>query len=158
MRSISLLAIVCLAASAQAQDSGNRLNLICGGEGVANKTSTSNVQAWGNDGSQAGATVNSTRSVGFGDEVALWIEGTEGRLRMPRVMLPPIRGGDNGWFKLKSIVVTDREITASVAVNALNSPKLRLDRMTGAINISGRVGDFGGNCVKFDPDKAERKF
>lgn len=158
MRSISILAVVFLAASVQAQESGNRLNLICSGQGAANKQSATNVYGWDSDGNTGGATINGTRSVGFGDEVALWIEGQDGKLRMPRAMLPAIRGGDNGWFKLKSIVVTDREITASVAVNALNNPKMRLDRTTGSISLSGKAGDYSGGCEKYDPDTASRKF
>lgn len=158
MRVLVFAVSLCFAASVQAQESGNRLNLICGGQGAANKTTTSNVRAWGNDGSQAGATVNSTQSVNFGGEVALWIEGTDGRIRVPEAMLPKIRGGEKGWFRLKSIIVTENEITASVVVNFLNSPKLRLDRMSGAISLSGSAGDFGGNCLKFDPDAVERKF
>ena len=77
---------------------------------------------------------------------------------MPRVMLPAIRGGDNGWFKLKSVVVTDREITASVAVNALNNPKMRLDRMTGSISLSGTAGDYTIGCEMYDPESTVRKF
>ena len=77
---------------------------------------------------------------------------------MPGAMLPALRGGDNGWFKLKSIVINDREITASVAVNPLNNPKMRLDRMTGSISLSGKAGDYTGGCQKFDPEATERKF
>lgn len=157
MRKIVILIAFGFATASSAQDTGNRLNLVCGGQGVANKRTTSNVFAWG-DGGSANATVNGSRSVGFGDEVALWIEGEEGRLRMPPAMLPGIRGGDKGWFKLKSIVVNDREITASVAVNALNNPKMRLDRVTGSISLSGRLGDYSGGCQKFDPAATERKF
>ncbi len=73
-------------------------------------------------------------------------------------MLPPIHGGDDGWFKLKSIEVTDREITASVAVSALNNPKLRIDRYTGMISISGKAGDFTGRCEKYDPATEHKAF
>ena len=152
-----LIVALCISGAVHAQETGNRLNLICGGQGSANKPTSSNVFAWDDSGS-ANATVRGSRSVGFGDEVALWIEGEEGRLRMPRAMLPGIHGGDKGWFKLKSIVVNDREIIASVAVNALNNPKMRLDRMTGSISLSGRAGDYTGGCQKFDPEATERKF
>jgi hypothetical protein len=158
MRKIILAIGLGLATTGHAQDSGNRLNLICGGQGAANKPTTSNAYAWDNEGGSANATINGTRSVSFGDEVALWIEGGEGRLRMPRIMLPALRGGDNGWFKLKSIVVNEREITASVAVNPLNNPKMRLDRMTGSISLSGKAGDYTGGCEKFDPEATEKKF
>lgn len=158
MRKLVSFIALGLASAGSAQDSGNRLNLICGGQGAANKPTTINAYAWDSGGGSANATINGTRAVGFGDEVALWIEGGDGRLRMPRAMLPAIRGGDNGWFKLKSIVVTGREITASVAVNALNNPKMRLDRMTGSISLSGKAGDYTGGCEKFDPESTKQKF
>lgn len=135
-----------------------RLELVCTGEGVANKQVHQNFNAWDNAGGSATGHVTRDATVPFSDQVNLWIEGGEGRLRMPRTMLPTIRGGENGWFKLKSISVGDREITASVAVNALNNPKVRIDRYTGAISISGKAGDFTGQCVKYDPATEQRAF
>lgn len=99
-----------------------------------------------------------TRTVGFEDQVNLWIDGEEGQIRMPRSMLPAIRGGEDGWFKLKSVEVKEREITASVAVNPLNNPKVRIDRITGMISVSGKAGDFAGQCQKYDPSTVERAF
>lgn len=60
-----------------------------------------------------------------------------GRISLPRVMLPPAHGGKGGWFDLKSLVATDREITASVPLNFLTSATMRLDRITGHITIEG---------------------
>ena len=77
---------------------------------------------------------------------------------MPRTMLPPIRGGEDGWFKLKNIEYSDGEITASVSVNPTNNPKLRLDRYAGAVSLSGKAGDFVGQCKKFDPATTARQF
>ena len=75
---------------------------------------------------------------------------------MPRVMLPVVRGGENGWFKLNNLKIASNEITASVGVNVLNNPKLRLDRYTGAISISGKAGDYTGQCRRFDPERTQR--
>ena len=77
---------------------------------------------------------------------------------MPRAMLPLIRGGKDGWFTLKNIKVSDRDILASVAVNPINNPKMRIDRYTGTINLSGKAGEFVGKCQAYDPSKAERQF
>lgn len=134
--------------------SADRLELACIGGGAANKFAQS--EFWGNNGN--GGTLTGTRPVGFEDQVNLWIEGQEGRVRMPGSMLPPIRGGENGWFKLKDIEVSEREVTASVAINALNNPKLRVDRFTGMISISGKAGDFSGRCQKYDPTTEQRAF
>lgn len=135
-----------------------RLDLICVGGGAANKATQSTANAWGNDGEMTSLNVAGRQSVGFEDQVKLWVEGDDGRIRMPRAMLPPIRGGEDGWFKLKSIKMSDSEIVGSIAVNPLNSPKLRIDRLTGAISISGKAGDFTGRCEKYDPATTQRAF
>jgi hypothetical protein len=73
-------------------------------------------------------------------------------------MLPPIHGGNGGWFELKSLKTTDIEITGSAAVNFINSPKVRLDRTTGRISIAGKAGQYSGVCEPYDPATAPRKF
>jgi len=139
-------------------DAGGKLDLMCFGGGSANKAAVANAWGWNNAGGYGSATVMGQRSQGFDDQVSLRIQNGEGRVRMPRTMLPPIHGGDDGWFKLKEIQIKPNEITASVAVNALNNPKLRLDRYSGAISISGKAGDYSGRCRRFDPQQAERQF
>lgn len=152
----SILLLAMIASQANAQEGS--LSLICGGGGSANKVTGATVNAWNGGGDYGGATITGTRSVGFEDQVSLRIEGTEGQLRMPRSMLPPIHGGKDGWFKLKNVKWAEGEITASVAVSLVNNPKVRLDRFTGAISLSGKSGDFTGQCRKFDPATAERAF
>ncbi|MFW7354603.1 hypothetical protein [Brucella intermedia] len=146
------------ASTAGAEELPARLELACVGGGAANKADVATVNGWNSNGDFGSAQVHGQRSVGFEDQVNLWIDGGEGRIRMPRSMLPPIRGGEDGWFKIKSIEVSDREIIGSVAVNALNNPKLRVDRYTGAISISGKAGDFSGRCQKYDPATERRAF
>ena len=97
-------------------EEGGRLNLICGGEGTANKpmvfTGRSNstyTSAYGHASGSTNSTVYGVRQQGFGDQVALFIEDGEGRVRMPPAMLPPIRGGDDGWFKLGSIKIKEND-------------------------------------------------
>lgn len=125
LRTISIAAVIALIPSAAfADDASTHLELACMGGGAANKIAGATAYGWDNHGNSAGANIVGTRSVGFEDQVNVSIDGGEGRIRMPRSMLPPIHGGDDGWFKLKSIEMGEREITASIAVNALNNPKL----------------------------------
>jgi len=152
------LLLAALAVPASAEPPTSRIELACLGGGAANKASMATADGWNSSGDYAQAQVLGTRSVGFEDQVNLWIDGSEGSIRMPRTMLPPIRGGENGWFKIKSVQVTDREITGSVAINPLNSPKLRIDRYTGNISISGKAGDFTGHCQRYDPATQQRAF
>jgi hypothetical protein len=162
------------AAPASTVEQGGALNLMCFGGGSANKptyttidgTNSTSGTVTGSGGAfgsfdangTSSATVMGQRSQGFEDQVSLQIQAGEGQVRMPRTMLPPIHGGTNGWFKLKTVKVSPNEITATVAVNVLNSPKLRLDRYTGAISISGKAGDYTGQCRRFDPAQTQRQF
>lgn len=139
-------------------EEGGALNLMCFGGGAANKATSATAWGWNSNGTTSTATVFGERSQGFEDQVNLRIQGNEGRLRMPRTMLPAIRGGDDGWFKLHDIKLKANEITASIGVNFINNPRLRLDRYTGAISISGRAGDYTGQCRPYDPERMERKF
>ena len=142
---------------AQAAPEG-RLQLTCRGGGTANKSDTARVYGTDSTGKSAWANVESQRTEGFEDQVDLWIENGEGRIRLPRTMLPPIRGGEKGWFKLNDIVMSDGAITASAAVNFINKPKLRVDRRTGVISIDGKAGHYGGQCERYDPIAQPRKF
>lgn len=158
MRLSLSFAVLLMTGTVHAQETGNRLNLVCDGGGAANKPTSTYAQGWDNQGNSAGVIVNGQRSVGFEDQLQLWIEGDEGKARLPRAMLPLFRGGENGWFEIKSIKVSENEITGTVGVNVINHPKLVLDRLTGTVSLSGKAGQFNGRCRKFDPATVERAF
>jgi hypothetical protein len=150
--SIAFVVLAAVQASAQ-----QPLNLTCGGAGTANKISTatghSDVQMSGIvgtsivSGSGSGTTtVSIPRQQGFQDQVDIRLFSGDDRIRMPRTMLPPLHGGSDGWFKLKNVQVDARTIRASAAVNFMNNPKVYIDRVTGTISISGRSGDYSGEC------------
>lgn len=142
----------------QALEQGGRLDLMCFGGGAANKPTFGSAYGWNSYGGSGGAIFSGQRSQGFEDQVSLRMQGAEGQVRMPRTMLPPIRGGQDGWFKLSNVQIKQNEITASVSVNPFNSPKLRLDRYSGSISISGKAGDYSGQCRRFDPAAMQRQF
>lgn len=144
-----------LPAAAQAGD----LYLVCLGAGSANKPQSTSVRLSDSRGGSAWGEAVGRRSVPFEDQVNLEIrESGESRIRMPRTMLPPIHGGDGGWFKLKNLKIGETEITGSAAVNLINNPKVRVDRLTGTISLSGRSGDYSGECQPYDPANAPRRF
>lgn len=144
-----------------------QLNLTCLGGGTANKAAAAT--AWSNGsfsghagfthfgGSTSGTTtVYGTRQQGFDDQVDIRLFGGDDRIRLPRTMLPPIHGGSDGWFKLKHVKADSRSIHASAAVNFLNNPKVYIDRVTGTISISGKAGDFSGQCQAIDVSAAPK--
>jgi hypothetical protein len=161
------LALCSTTATAQAS-AQQPLNLTCGGAGTANKithaSGVTNVQVSGIaggtlvSGSGSGTTfVNIPRQQAFEDQVDVRLFSGDDRIRMPRTMLPPVHGGSDGWFKLKDVRVDARSIHAEVAVNFINHPKVYIDRVTGTISISGRAGDYTGECQAADAN-APAKF
>lgn len=153
----SVLALTSTAALAQTPGAQSPLQLTCLGGGTANKitarTARSNAYVSGNvggtmySGSGNGTTtVYGTRQQGFEDQVDIRLFGGDDRIRMPRTMLPMLHGGDGGWFKLKDVVADARSIKASASVNFMNNPKVFIDRVTGTISISGKAGDYSGQC------------
>jgi hypothetical protein len=156
-------------AAAVAPSVGNQpLQITCMGGGTANKPTSAfawgNSYASGNYGSRSwsgsgfgSATIVGTRQQGFGDQVDIRLFSGDDRIRMPRTMLPMIHGGNSGWFKLKNVVADARSIRASAAVGLLNNPKVFIDRVTGTISISGKSGDYSGQCQAVEAD-ATAKF
>lgn len=139
------------------------LDLTCFGGGTANKATVQTTYGQGNiygnvggtpySGSASGsATQYGQRQQGFEDQVDVRLFGGDDRIRMPRTMLPAIRGGADGWFKITKLQASDRAITGKVAVNFINSPNVHIDRMTGVIRISGKAGDFVGQCRATSPE------
>ena len=144
------------------------LKLTCMGGGTANKVTVTNVYGSTSGSGSVGttpysyngsgeATAYGHRQQGFADQVDIRLFGGDDRIRMPRTMLPPIHGGSDGWFRLKDVVADARSVRAKVAVNFMNSPKLFIDRVTGTISISGKAGDFAGQCEAVTGD-APAKF
>ena len=144
------------------------LNLTCGGAGTANRVTAHTAQTNGYATGMIGATpvsgsgsstttIYGSREVGFADQVDVRLFSGDDRIRMPRSMLPMFHGGEDGWFKLKDIKVDARTIRASAAVNFMNNPKIYIDRVTGTISISGKAGDYSGECEVIQAD-APAKF
>lgn len=122
----------------------------------------------------AGGTMASLPSGGFGGLSALkyGFAGNDGieaqirvrlfagddRIKIPSFMLPPFRGGNRGWYKIDRLKVTDKVITGRAAVNYVNTPTFRIDRVTTEIEISGPHGNFSGTCRKIELETAKPQF
>lgn len=111
------------------------LHLICGGGGSANRVNQSNVYAQDSNGNSGTATITSRGLQDFEDQVKVEIVNGAGRIRLPRTMLPPVHGGEEGWMRLTDIDETPNEITAKAVVNFMSHPDIRIDRISGIITI-----------------------
>ena len=121
------------------------LTLTCVGAGTADKQRGGVlIGRWG----WASAVSHHDRQ--FNDQVDVRLFAGDDRIRLPRTMLPGIHGGEAGWFKLKDVVSDSRSIQAHAAVSAFHNPKVYIDRTTGTISISGKDGDYSGECQVID--------
>lgn len=126
------------------------LSLICQGTASVDH-STSTITPYGLVTTEDTATLDD--SVGF----RLAGDGA-GAARLPRRMLPTVTTSNKGgWFPLIHLAQTSDEITAQIKLNQFNKPRIRIDRITGAVKIDGPLGAFSGQCQAFDPATA-RKF
>jgi hypothetical protein len=121
------------------------LSLTCGGAGTADKQRGSFLF-----GRYGWASIVSHHDRQFEDQVDVRLFNGDDRIRLPRTMLPGIHGGDHGWFKLKDVVADARAINAHASVSAFHNPKVYIDRTTGTISISGKDGDYSGQCQVID--------
>lgn len=133
-------------------ESSAQLNLTCVGAGTADKQRGSFIS-----GRYGWASLVSHHDRQFEDQVDVRLFGGDDRIRIPRTMLPGIHGGADGWFKLKDVVADARSIHAHAAVSAFHNPQVYIDRMTGTISISGKDGDYSGQCQAVQAD-APAKF
>ncbi len=86
------------------------------------------------------------------------IAGNNARIKLPSPMVPLLSGGNGGWFMVNDLWVNDDEITGLVRINALNKPKLRIDRRSGQITLEGGFADFSGQCDLIRSDAPQRRF
>ena len=90
----------------------------------------------------------------FSGSSTVEISSGTGRMRIPDPMVPALMSGDsNGWYPIENLFINDREITGVVHINFLSQPKLRIDRMTGKLSMSGGAGEFSGDCSAADVSK-----
>jgi len=158
------LLLLAQAASADATP----LNLTCygGGTGKSVEVATVNNRAsvYGTVGTTpVSGTGNGTSTVmlphneAYNDQVQIRLFSGDDRIRLPQSVVPPIHGGSDGWFKLTDVVANAHSIRAKAGINFINHPKIFIDRVTGAISINGRNGDFSGQCEAVPAD-APAKF
>lgn len=91
----------------------------------------------------------------FDTAVNVSIHGEEGRIRIPKQLVPPLHsGGSDGWWDIDDLVVGHDDIRGRFRLNGLNRPSLMIDRRSGAIVVDGLI-KFNGRC---ESDGGHRRF
>lgn len=163
-----MIGVISFAALAAAQSVAQPpLSLTCFGGGTANKyayaTGGGTTQINGMVGMTpvSGAAQTSTgvmipRQEGFSGQADVRLFDGNDRIHLPASIVARWHGGQDGWFKLKDVVADARSIRAKALVNFANHPAIYIDRVTGTISISGKSGDYSGECQVIDATAAPK--
>jgi hypothetical protein len=127
------------------------LTLTCEGAHAATATAHTNAAVFGSRGSAFGS-ANTSVPIEKDAEVLVEIDDTGGRIHLPKSMIPPINsGGADGWWRLTDVQIRDTEIIGKLSINFLNKPSIRIDRVTGSMEMSGlNRENFQGRCAQVD--------
>ena len=86
-----------------------------------------------------------------GGSAQVEIHDGQGRVRLPKSLLPPLTtGADGGWFPIHGLSISDDQIRGSLKINGLNKPGLTIDRRSGRMKLDG-MESFEGNCNAYNP-------
>ena len=143
-----LAAALMLAAEPAPAPAPDELNLICRGGGRTMTATSRDSAGYANNQGYAAAGQNVRESlVDYETTAGFRLSGGTATMRVPTMFLPPIAGGRGGWFKVKDLRVSDSEISGKVAINFMNTPSFRIDRVTG--ELSTQYG-FQAQCEAQD--------
>ena len=135
--------------------SAQSLTLSCDGQGTVLTTQSTTVNQYDFKHKENRAAIAQTQvRRPFSGSGTVEIASGTGRMRIPDPMIPVLlSGGSNGWYPIENLVVGDREMTGVVHINFANQPKLRINRMTGKLSMSGGLSDFSADCSAADTTK-----
>lgn len=144
-----------LAAPAAAQPPAPlELNLSCRGESTGLTTVETGSVATRNNYGGASASYDSRQGLVTIDTlISFRLADGEAMLSVPAALLPPIHGGKRGEFRVRELVVSERDIVGKIKINLLNNASFRIDRISGRLTSSG---GFQGDCEP--EDVSRRKF
>jgi hypothetical protein len=128
-------------AAAQADD----LSIACDGVVAGSKTVGATNEGW------LSAPTSNPAAVVF------TLSGGEARIRLSSILW---RSDGDGWFPVSDLEVSESAIKGRVTLSPLTKPRLRIDRISGNIDLShspliGAPFSFSGACVPLD---MRRKF
>ena len=110
-------------------------------------------------GNEANVSMSGLSSERSAQRLRVQLSESTGRIQVPPVMVPPLRsGGSEGWWPLYELEVSDNEIPGRYRLNPINKPTVRIDRISGDIDIQGKGARFVGTCQPEERDPANRKF
>ena len=125
------------------------LILLCEGVATVGTATTAGTHVYGPEGS-ASANTTVYGSDRISERLTVRVGDGTVEVRLPASMNPPLSGrGSDSWRALTDVQITDEEIRGRFSYNWINRPAVRIDRMTGDMEIdaTGQTG-FRGTCAR----------
>ncbi|MDB5474939.1 MAG: hypothetical protein JWP49_450 [Phenylobacterium sp.] len=141
-----------------APSSASALDLTLTCQGMSERTvANSSFGSVSGSGGYASGSFTSFQKRDGAESIMVSISADAGKVQVPRRLLPPLHtGGEDGWWPLTDVRVSDTEIRGHYTLNPFNHPEVRIDRVAGTISIDGFHQSFRGSCAAVDPNT--RKF
>lgn len=141
------MAAALVIAQAHAQAANVDLDLVCNGTGEKVQSQTD--YSWDKK-SHEYKDHTSVGKAQVGGTVQVEIHDGQGRVRLPKALLPPlVTGSDDGWFAIRNLSVRPDRIDGSIKLNGFNKPSIFIDRRTGTLKIDG-METFDGTCSAYN--------
>ena len=81
-----------------------------------------------------------------GERVLFELVEGQARLHLPKALITAVNsGGEDGWWPVADLKVTDEAISGRIRINVINKPSFRIDRYNGDIDLQG-LQPFRGQC------------
>lgn len=155
MRLLMLVTLLAFASPSNAQEAGNRLNLICNGSGTATRAAHGTSFGMDANGQPTSSNNVSFYRMSFEDQVSLWVEGNDGQIKLPSALM---RNGKPEWLPIIQLKVTETDITGELKFGFLKKLKILVDRMAGTITLSAKSANYSGTCSPYQPKDQVRAF
>lgn len=130
--------------------------LSCDGIATSEESDVKSGYIYDNKGNFASGTVYGSNKSSLSENLQVMITEGSGKIRLPQSLKPTLRGGQNGWYDLKNIQISEDSITASAKVNLISSTRLFINRLDGSVSLKTGAGTFAGKCSAYSLE--ERKF
>ncbi len=137
------------------------LDLVCRGVTRAYEQSASGAAVFNTRAGTPSGLAPPVRLEEHPNEFRVRIDGDSGAVRPPPALIPWLtgKGAGDGWWALTELSVSDGRIVGTYSHSLVYSPRVTIDRSTGAISVRALVGDaFDGTCEPASEGPAPRRF
>lgn len=161
MRTRLILAVTAASLAAPCLARAESLDLVCRGVTRAYEQSTSGAAVFSTRAGTPSGLASPVRLEERPNEFRVRIDGAGGAVRPPPALIPWLtgKGAGDGWWALTELTVSDGRIVGTYSHSLVYSPRVTIDRSTGAISVRALVGDaFDGLCEPAANGPEPRRF